>query len=463
MVFSSLIFLFIFLPATLAVYFLFRGRTIRNAVLLIASLFFYSWGEPEYAVLIILSIIINWILALLIARFGDRRRLLLTLGVGINIAGLGLFKYAAFMITILNDAFNAALHVPEISLPIGISFYTFQAISYLVDVYRGQVKAQKNPLFFGAYLSMFAKLIAGPIVRYKQIETEIASRQEKLEEFVGGLRRFSIGLGKKVLIANTMGAIADRILSTGPFVGAIPAWAGFIAYTFQIYFDFSAYSDMAIGLGQMFGFHFPENFNYPYVSRTVTEFWRRWHISLSTFFRDYVYIPMGGNRVGRGRWVFNLIVVWGITGLWHGASWNFVLWGLYWGALLVCEKLFLRGWREKAPNFLQHAFVILCFVFGWVIFRAGDFTLICGWFGAMFGAEGWGHPMTLNALNVLHKYPWFIVAAVGSTPAVGNLLKRAGRTTAGCFFVDLWVGAILIWSILEIALGGFSPFLYFQF
>lgn len=463
MVFANLVFLFLFLPATLTVYFLFRGRVMRNTVLLILSIFFYSWGEPRYVVLIIVSIIMNWGIALLLVRYINWCRSILTIGVGINIIGLGVFKYAGFLIGNLDRVFSLNLPAPSISLPIGISFYTFQAISYLVDVYRGHVKVQKNPLFFGAYLALFAKLIAGPIVRYKQIATEISSRSENLEEFIQGLRRFAIGLGKKVLIANTMGTITDRILSAGPYVGAIPAWTGFIAYAFQIYFDFSAYSDMAIGLGWMFGFHFLENFNYPYVARSVTEFWRRWHISLSTFFRDYVYIPLGGNRVSRGRWVVSLTVVWGITGLWHGASWNFVIWGLYYGALLICEKLFLRIWMDKAPLFLQHIFVILCFIFGWVIFRVEDFSLIGGWFGSMFGAHGWGHPMTLNALNILHKYPWFIVAAIGSTPVVSNLLKEISKVPVGRLLVDLWIGAILFWSILEIALGGFSPFIYFQF
>lgn len=463
MVFASLFFLFLFLPATLTVYFLFRGRAMRNAVLLIVSLFFYSWGEPRYVVLIIVSIIINWGFALLLVRHSNWRRSILTMGVGINLVGLGVFKYTGFLIGNLDRVLSVNLPAPNISLPIGISFYTFQAISYLVDVYKGQVAAQKNPLFFGAYLALFCKLIAGPIVRYKQIETEIVSRRENLEEFIQGLRRFVIGLGKKVLIADTMGSIADKILSTGPYVGAIPAWVGFTAYTFQIYFDFSAYSDMAIGLGLMFGFHFLENFNYPYMARSVTEFWRRWHISLSTFFRDYVYIPLGGNRVTRGRWLVNLAVVWGITGLWHGASWNFVLWGLYYGVLVVCEKLFLRIWMEKAPRILQHVFVIFSFIFGWVIFRIQDFSLIVGWLGSMFGTHGWGHPMTLNALNVLHKYPWLIFAAIGSTPVVGNFFKNVRRTPLGSLLVDLCIGAILFWSVLEVALGGFSPFIYFKF
>ncbi len=463
MVFTSLAFLFFFFPTTLMIYFLSPNRSVRNIVLLIVSLFFYSWGELRYVPLILVSIVINWYIALLVVRRTKYHNLILAVGVGINIAGIGIFKYASFLIETLNRFASVNIPIPQISLPIGISFYTFQAISYLVDVHRGHVEAQKNPLFFGAYLSFFAKLIAGPIVRYKQIATEMVIRKENLEEFTQGFRRFIIGLGKMVLIANAMGSMADKILSTGPYIGAIPAWVGFIAYTFQIYFDFSAYSDMAIGLGQIFGFHFLENFNYPYISRSVTEFWRRWHISLSTFFRDYVYIPLGGNKVSQIRWITNLAIVWAITGLWHGASWNFVLWGLYYGALLACEKLFLLTLMSKWPRFLQHSFVILCFFFGWVIFRVNDFSLICGWFGAMFGAHGWGHPMTLNALNILHNYPWFIVAAIGSTPMINNLIETIGRTSFGCILIDLWFCVILIWSVLEVALGGFSPFLYFQF
>jgi alginate O-acetyltransferase complex protein AlgI len=435
----------------------------KNIVLLVVSLFFYSWGEPRYIVLIIASILINWVIALFMTQHSKRRKLSLAVGVAINVVGLGFFKYVGFFTQSLNQFSNVSMPVPNIALPIGMSFYSFQAISYLVDVYRGRVEAQRNPLFFGAYLAFFAKLMAGPIVRYKQIATEMVSRHENLEEFIQGLRRFIIGLGKMVLIANTMGSLADKILLAGPHVGAIPAWIGFIAYAFQIYFDFSAYSDMAIGLGRMFGFHFPENFNYPYVAPSVTEFWRRWHISLTTFFRDYVYIPLGGNRVSPGRWAVNLAIVWAITGLWHGASWNFVLWGLYYGALLACEKLFLLEWMRKWPRFLQHAFVILCFIFGWVIFRIQDFTMIGEWFASMFGAYGWGHPMTLNALNILHKYPWLLIAAIGSTPMVGNLLKKVSRTSRGATFVDLCLGATLIWSVLEITLGGFSPFIYMQF
>jgi alginate O-acetyltransferase complex protein AlgI len=463
MAFPSVVFLFVFLPATFTVYFLFRNRTLRNTILLVMSLFFYSWGEPHYVVLLIVSTIMNWGIALLLARHRQSRNLILAMGVGVNFLGIAVFKYAGFLIENLDGLFNINLPVSHLSLPIGISFYTFQAISYQVDVYRGHVAVQKNLVVFGTYLTLFTKIIAGPIVRYKHIESEMVSRRENYEDFIQGFQRFVIGLGKKVLIADTMGSIADKVLSTGPHVGAIPAWTGFTAYAFQIYFDFSAYSDMAIGLGQMFGFHFLENFDHPYVARSVTEFWRRWHISLSTFFRDYVYIPLGGNRVNLGRWLVNLIIVWGITGLWHGASWNFVLWGLYYGTLVACEKLFLRSWMEKAPRFLQHVFVILSFMFGWVIFRTEGFSLMGEWFGSMFGTHGWGHPMTLNALNVLHEYPWFIIAAVGSTPVVANFFKGANASPFGSWLVNLCIGLILVWSILEIACSGFSPFIYFQF
>ena len=339
MVFSSLTFLFFFLPVTLVAYYAVPSRKWRNTLLFGVSVVFYAWGEPVYVALFVVSIILNWALALAIGRATSARARWLALGVGLNLVSIGIFKYGNFVVENLAHALDVTWAIPQIALPIGISFYTFQAISYLVDVYRGTVKPQRNPVFFGTYLSMFSQLIAGPIVRYQTIENEMLGRQEKASDFAAGLERFCLGLGKKVLIANTMGYVADTLLAAPPTIGAFPAWVAFIAYAFQIYFDFSGYSDMAIGLGRMFGFHFLENFRYPYTATSVTDFWRRWHISLSTFFRDYVYIPLGGNRVGRGRWIANLLVVWALTGLWHGASWNFVLWGCYYGILLIGEKL----------------------------------------------------------------------------------------------------------------------------
>ncbi len=338
MVFSSLTFLFFFLPCTLVAYYTRSSRRWRNTLLVVASILFYAWGEPVYVILFLASIVTNWGLGLAMVRLGSRRAWILAGGVALNLLGIGIFKYAGFLVWNMNCVLGAAWPIPQIGLPIGISFYTFQAISYLVDVYRGEVRPQKNPVFFGTYLAMFAQLIAGPIVRYKTIEEELLERRESTREFALGLERFCAGLGKKVLIANTMGYVADAILAQSPTVGLLPAWFAFIAYSFQIYFDFSGYSDMAIGLGRMFGFHFLENFNYPYTARSVTDFWRRWHISLSSFFRDYVYIPLGGNRVSTLRWIVNLLVVWGLTGMWHGASWNFALWGCYYGVLLIGER-----------------------------------------------------------------------------------------------------------------------------
>lgn len=476
MVFSSLVFLFFFLPAVLILYFALPGRGARNLVLLCASLIFYAWGEPRYIALIIASVVINWALGLLIARSGRHAAWVLAAGICTNLLGIVVFKYAGFFVQSGNHLFGLANPLPRIALPIGISFYTFQAISYLVDVYRGQVTPQKNPLYFGTYLTMFSQLIAGPIVRYERIAGDLVRRSETLELFGRGFRRFIVGLGKKVIIANIMGSIADEIIAAGPSVGALGAWIAFIAYSFQIYFDFSAYSDMAIGLGLMFGFRFLENFNYPYIARSVTEFWRRWHISLGSFFRDYVYIPLGGNRVLAWRWLLNLMIVWGLTGLWHGASWNFVLWGLYYGLLLIGEKAIWGNWLTKIPRPFQHSYAMLSVLAGWPLFRIESLPEATQWWAALTGAYGAGHPATLNALNVLHKLPWLLVAAVGSTPFVTAWLRRwcvltwaddlRSRTSGrpiGAWCVDGLLGCLLVWSVAELLLGSFNPFIYYRF
>jgi len=463
LVFSSLIFLFFFLPVTLIAYYLWPNRTWRNILLLAVSLFFYAWGEPVYVLLMMASIVVNWVVARIIS---SRDRLgfwVLAGGVTFNIIGIGVFKYSAFVVESFNTLSGLNMSVPNIALPIGISFYTFQAISYLVDVHRGMVMPQKNPLFFGTYLVMFPQLIAGPIVRYETIEREILERRESSADFVTGFRRFCIGLGKKVLIADTMGAVADTLLATEPTIGAIPAWTAFIAYSFQIYFDFSGYSDMAIGLGKMFGFHFLENFNHPYVARSVKEFWRRWNISLSTFFRDYVYIPLGGSRLSRERWVFNLLVVWSLTGLWHGAQWNFVCWGAYYGILLIGERIVWGRALERLPNMLQHLYMILIILFGWVIFRIEDFSMMGQWFSALFGRYGAGHPSMLNILNVLHYWPWFLVAAIGSTPIMRLFLMWCNNFSRGSYALDFLALAVFVWSSLTLATGGYNPFIYFRF
>jgi alginate O-acetyltransferase complex protein AlgI len=463
MVFSSLTFLFFFLPCTLVAYYAWPNRPWRNALLLLASILFYAWGEPVYILLFLVSIGANWGLALAIVRFPAGKRPVLAAGIALNLLSIGIFKYAGFVVGNVNGVLGTTWPVPAVALPIGISFYTFQAISYLVDVYRGSVRPQRNPIFFGTYLGMFPQLIAGPIVRYKTIETEILGRRESLDEFTAGLERFCMGLGKKLLLANTTGYIADHLLAASPTVGAFPAWFAFVAYAFQIYFDFSGYSDMAIGLGRMFGFHFLENFDYPYVAKSVTEFWRRWHISLSTFFRDYVYIPLGGNRVRTPRWIVNLLVVWALTGLWHGARWNFVFWGCYYGVFLIGEKLLWGRLLRRLPHVMQHLYTIMAFLIGWVFFRVEDFPTMARWLAALFGAYGLGDWSTLTALGVAHLWPWLLVGALLSTPRPRRLLQRlADHPLEGLAHVS-WATFILLWSILALVVGGFNPFIYFRF
>ena len=463
MVFSSLTFLFFFLPAILISYYAYPKRLWRNTILLLASLIFYAWGEPFYVILIILSIICNWAFAMLMAHFDSCKKSILAVSIILNLLSIGIFKYSGFFVENINFVFGISLPIPSFQLPIGISFYTFQAISYMVDVYRGTVHVQKNPFTFGTYLAMFPQLIAGPIVRYETIENEMSKRKESILNFSIGIERFCIGLGKKVLIANTMGHISDTILSTEPSIGFLAAWTAFIAYAFQIYFDFSGYSDMAIGLGRMFGFHFLENFNYPYIAKSVTDFWRRWHISLSSFFRDYVYIPLGGNRVSSTRWVINIIIVWALTGLWHGASWNFVLWGCYYGILLIGEKILWGSLLQRFPKLIQHLYVILIFLIGWVFFRIEDFNTMIYWLTALFGRYGFGNLYTLNAIGVLHLWPWFIIAAIAATPIPQKLIEELTEYRFGETIRISLVSLLLIFSSITLVIGGFNPFIYFRF
>ena len=354
MVFSSLTFLFLFFPLVMGVYYL-CPRALRNLWLLLTSLLFYAWGEPVYIRLMAASILFNYLCGLGVAALQKREKKRLAKGLLIlciagNIGALGLFKYADLLIGTVNNIAGSKIALLELALPIGISFYTFQALSYVIDVYRGTVAAQKNPITFGTYIALFPQLIAGPIVQYKTVEEQLSHRRETTAQFAAGIGRFTVGLGKKVLIANQVGALWDTVAALpGTSLSAGTAWLGAIAFTFQIYFDFSGYSDMAIGLGKMLGFEFLENFDYPYLSRSITEYWRRWHISLGTWFREYVYIPLGGNRCGLPRQILNLIIVWGLTGLWHGASWNFLLWGLYYGVILIIEKVWLQKPLQKPP------------------------------------------------------------------------------------------------------------------
>ena len=411
MVFSSTVFLLIFLPVVAGIYFL-CPRKARNTVLLLFSLVFYGWGEPKYILIMLFSTVFDYTNARLIGHFQDTGRnkaakAVLIVDVVGNLGILGFFKYTDFAIDNLNSLLNAGIPALGLALPIGISFYTFQTMSYTIDVYRGIVKPQKNILNVGAYVTLFPQLIAGPIVQYKTVEHELMYRRESVFEASRGMQRFVVGLAKKVLIANQVGALWEQI-SAMSAPTAVTTWLGAIAFTFQIYFDFSGYSDMAIGLGHLFGFHFLENFEHPYESRTVTEFWRRWHISLGTWFREYVYIPLGGNRHGKARQILNLAIVWFLTGLWHGASWNFVLWGLYYAVLLILEKLFLLRWLDKAPKWVGHVYTIFAFIMGWVLFAITDFAQLGQYVSAMFTATF----VDGTALYLLRSNVVLLIAAI---------------------------------------------------
>ena len=461
MVFSSYTFLFYFLPPLLILYYLIPRRSLggRNLVLLAFSLFFYFAGGPRHLPLMLLSIAINYVGGLLCAK---RRRWALVLTMAVNLGLLGWFKYAGFVGENL-QALGLPLSVPEVVLPIGISFFTFQGMSYVIDVYRGDTPPAKNPLQVALYIALFPQLVAGPIVRYTTVAEELVSRRETFDDFAAGALRFSFGLAKKMLLANNLSLMADEAFSTAP-IGAAAAWLGAIAYTGQIYFDFSGYSDMAIGLGRMFGFHFEENFNYPYLSKSVTEFWRRWHMSLSGWFRDYVYIPLGGSRAGTAKQVRNILLVWTLTGLWHGAAWNFLLWGLYFGILLLGEKFWWGKALERAPSPLRHLYAMVIVVLGWVLFRCEGLSAVGSYLGAMFGLSGagWG-----QALYFLRQYGVFlVVGAVASLPVKDALRaalqrRKAERTIQwGSALAGL---ALLGLSFLQLISSTANPFIYYRF
>ncbi len=461
MVFSSYTFLFYFLPPLLILYYLIPRRSLggRNLVLLAFSLFFYFAGGPRHLPLMLLSIAINYVGGLLCAK---RRRWALVLTMAVNLGLLGWFKYAGFVGENL-QALGLPLSVPEVVLPIGISFFTFQGMSYVIDVYRGDTPPAKNPLQVALYIALFPQLVAGPIVRYTTVAEELVSRRETFDDFAAGALRFSFGLAKKMLLANNLSLMADEAFSTAP-IGAAAAWLGAIAYTGQIYFDFSGYSDMAIGLGRMFGFHFEENFNYPYLSKSVTEFWRRWHMSLSGWFRDYVYIPLGGSRAGTAKQVRNILLVWTLTGLWHGAAWNFLLWGLYFGVLLLGEKFWWGKALERAPSPLRHLYAMVIVVLGWVLFRCEGLSAVGSYLGAMFGLSGagWG-----QALYFLRQYGVFlVVGAVASLPvkdALRAALQRRKAERAIQWGSALAGLGLLGLSFLQLISSTANPFIYYRF
>ena len=388
MVFSSFVFLLVFILVVMAIYFSLKGRA-RNIVLMIASLLFYAWGEPIYVSIMLFSTVFDYTNGRLIEKFKNENKntaakVVLIIDMMGNLGILGFFKYADFVLENVNALTGAGISLLHIALPIGISFYTFQTMSYTIDVYRGVVPASRNILDFATYVTLFPQLIAGPIVQYKTVERDLSSRKITIDDFAYGSYRFVIGMAKKVILANQIGSLFTTISGMSQ-ISTATAWLGAIAYSFQIYFDFSGYSDMAIGLGRMFGFHFLENFNYPYISASITEFWRRWHISLSSWFKEYVYIPLGGNRKGMKRQLVNIMIVWMLTGLWHGANWNFVLWGLYYGILLMIEKLFLLKWLEKIPRVFRHVYCLFLVIIGWTLFSQTDFGILAEYLKAMAG------------------------------------------------------------------------------
>lgn len=465
MVFSSLSFIFLFMPLFFIIYLLFKNIKIKNIILLVFSLFFYAWGESIYVFLMLGCIVINYLMAIIIEK-QKNSKIYLVLTVTIDILILCGFKYTDFLIDTFNFIFNTNIKNLNIPLPIGISFFMFQIISYVVDVYKKEVKAQRNLLFLGAYVSAFPQLIAGPIVRYQTIDKELTDRSISIDDFAVGIRRFIIGLFKKVVLANNVGYVCNSILRTNASdFGFIGAWLGVICYTLQIYFDFSGYSDMAIGLGRMMGFHFLENFNYPYIASSITDFWRRWHISLSTFFRDYVYIPLGGNRVHFKRWIVNISVVWLLTGLWHGASWNFVLWGVYYGLLLVIEKLYLIKYIKNWNRVWQSAYTMFFVIIGWAIFRIEDITKLIDCIKAMFFYYSIGSIDYFTYIQVFQiKYiVIFIISILAVTPVFKYITAKIEKLKYAQTLEDIILIIMFIISILFLIVSDYNPFIYFRF
>ena len=459
MVFSSIPFLFFFLPIVLICYYLVPFK-LKNYVLLVFSLIFYAWGEPVYIILMIFSCLLNYFYALYHDKVKNRK-LLFILCIVANLLILGFFKYADFLIDIINSIFRLNINPLKLALPIGISFFTFQTMSYSIDVYRSSVVPERNFFYFTTYVSMFPQLIAGPIVRYETISKELYKRDINFNNFSDGLLRFMQGLFKKVLIANNIGYLWTT-LSSMESLSIASAWLGIIAYTFQIYFDFSAYSDMAIGMGKMLGFNYLDNFNYPYISKSVTEFWRRWHISLSSWFKDYVYIPLGGSKCSRIKHIRNMLIVWCLTGIWHGASYNFMLWGLYYGIILIIEKFFLKGFLSKLPNTLKHIYTMLVVIIGWLIFASTDLSMFSVYFSNMFNI--FKYPF-IDETFMFYFKSYFIIIVIStllSMPIYQNIKKKLN--SRGWMIISLILYLVFFFiTVSYLVSDSYNPFLYFRF
>lgn len=465
MLFTSISFLYYFLPALIIIYFI-TPKKYKNIILLIASLLFYFYGEPKYVFLMIAEIVIAYTGAILIDKYKSQSKNILIITLFIHVFLLIIFKYTDFIIQTINDISNANIKLLNIALPIGISFYTFQIISYVIDVYNGKVKVQKNIINLATYISLFPQLVAGPIVRYQTVEKELDDRVHSFNNFAYGIRRFSIGLAKKVLIANALGELCTKAFVLNETT-VIFYWIFGISYMLQLYFDFSAYSDMAIGLGRIFGFNFPENFNYPYISKSITEFWRRWHISLGTWFKDYVYIPLGGNRDGKYKQIRNILIVWLLTGIWHGANWTFLIWGLLFGIILIIEKIFLNKFMEKLPSFIKRIYVLFIVMILFIIFNAENMSVALTNIKGLFGMNG---EVFVNdyTLHYLKSYlPLLIISLFGTTPFIKILIDKLRKNKYVNNIINI-LEPILIVMILVVVTSylidnSYNPFLYFRF
>ena len=465
MLFTSISFLYYFLPALIIIYFI-TPKKYKNIILLIASLLFYFYGEPKYVFLMILEIIIAYIGAILIDKYKNQSKNILIITLFIHVFLLIIFKYTDFIIQTINDISNANIKLLNIALPIGISFYTFQIISYIIDVYNGKVKVQRNIIKLATYVSLFPQLVAGPIVRYQTVEKELDNRVHSFNNFAYGIRRFSVGLAKKVLIANALGELCSKTFLADEKT-IVFFWIFGISYMLQLYFDFSAYSDMAIGLGRIFGFHFPENFNYPYISKSITEFWRRWHISLSTWFKDYVYIPLGGNREGKYKQIRNILIVWLLTGIWHGANWTFLIWGLLFGIILIIEKIWLNKFMEILPSFIRRIYVLFIVMILFIIFNSDNMSVALTNIKGLFGMNGEAF-VNDYTLHYLKSYlPVLIIALLGSTPFIKILIDKLRKNKYVNNIINI-LEPILIVVILVVVTSylidnSYNPFLYFRF